>query len=1330
MSAAGNPVEPDMDNLRTVIKIPEKTSRKKRVVKTACSGVDRVVAAKEKKALATKTGKAQSQMKKGRVTKPLPVGEVKPDTGKRKRATEKSEEVSNHFQGAKDSNVPLDTTPGGLLLEEAIRRRRDWTPLKDTTRPFKGSSVADEGTAEKAGGGDGLGGFGNLLESFGYADQIKSSVVPKTPRADGSASRKKRIVEVVKTPTTSIGEPPTTAKVKAKAPKKRPRTLTEKATANYVTDQSPMAPPPVPALDCFLPCEAGEDAARTNPGPDAADGTAKAKPVRKPRARKEGTKPRPAKRKSKTKDVPPPPSLLSPESAMKHVHKQDFIFGTSSQLAREESPTVIRELQQAIEASVSTSPLNVVDNASSASTTGRGTAVFAANRGLWAAAARDVDGSLLEIEVVDLANSKDDDCSDLPNIPDDDRSNQRASAATKVILDSAITNLAIPEDDDRSQRASAATNVKLANGDGGAAVKKPRGRPRKKVIAAPPVQLPRTPPRTKRSDTIIEEISDSDSPPTPSPPRRSPKSPRTAPRPLQLSTPPRTNPTPGPTSATEDAAAQEARLLKSITLAIRAQPRSSSRADLSFHEKILLYEPLVLEDLAAWLNTVGLPSVGNSEEVDPKLCRTWNWPSGEGLSADELEQLLLSIPQEEKAREWSRYYTSGPHLAGKNLSQAIWTKQRWQEFGVSDSSIVTYDVYVNYPAGHRLALLEKAEKDEKDEEGVAGRGKTEWKVRYEASLEEDVLKEDGTSGLKDRIPTFHGYSASGNVTGPYVFVNYGTYKDYEDLIAANVSLKGKIALAKYGGVFRGLKVRRAQELGMIGTVIYSDPGDDGENTIENGHKPYPEGPARQPSSVQRGSAEFLSVAPGDPTTPGYPSKPGVPRQDTSDIIPSIPSLPISYEDAIPLLKALNGQGPNSSAFNEYWQRGGLGYRGVEYSIGPSPDDLALNLVNEQDYVTTPMWNVVGIINGSLLDEVVILGNHRDAWIAGGAGDPNSGSAALNEVVRSFGEALKHGWKPLRTVVFCSWDGEEYGLIGSTEWVEEYLPWLSKSAVAYLNVDVGTAGPNFGSAAAPLLNQAVYEASSRVQSPNQTIPGQTVRDTWNGKIRTIGSGSDFTAFQDFAGIPCVDMGFTPGRNDAIYHYHSNYDSFDWMDKFGDPGWHYHVAMAKLWSLLAASIIEKPVIAFSAADYAEALRNYLEAAVSSVDGYPVPINHLSTAISKLHKAATKFDAYAVDLSARLEADVPWWKWWKKVRLYYEARKVNSAYKVLERQFLYEEGLDGRHWFKHTVFAPGLWTGYSGVTFPGLVEALEQGNRSSVGRWSTILESRVRAATELLE
>ncbi|KAL8646186.1 MAG: hypothetical protein Q9210_006279 [Variospora velana] len=718
-------------------------------------------------------------------------------------------------------------------------------------------------------------------------------------------------------------------------------------------------------------------------------------------------------------------------------------------------------------------------------------------------------------------------------------------------------------------------------------------------------------------------------------------------------------------------------------------------------------------------------------------------PASQGMTYRELQDLLLETPNEAKAREWSQYYTAGPHLAGKNLTQALWTREKWQEFGVQDSNIVAYDVYLNYPLDHRLALLESRQKGAGEQ--VAGK---DYDIKYECKLEEDVLHGHPTMNSGPRVPTFHGYSANGDVTAQYVYVNFGTFWDFDDLVKANVSLEGKIAIVKYGRGFRGLKVKRAQELGMVGVLIYSDPQEDGDITEQNGYKTYPDGPARNPSSVQRGSVDFITTGVGDPTTIGYPSKPGVPRQDPSHTTPSIPSLPISYQDALPLLQALNGHGPQASNFNEYWQGGGLGYKNVSYNIGPSPSSLKLNLMNKQEYVTTPIWNVIGIINGSLADEVVILGNHRDAWIAGGAADPNSGSAALNEVVRSFGLALEKGWKPLRTIVFASWDGEEYNLLGSTEWVEEYLPWLSNAAVAYLNVDVACMGSDFMATASPLLHKAIYDATSMVQSPNQTVPGQTVRDTWDGHIKTIGSGSDYTAFQDFAGVPSVDMAYRRTAQNPVYHYHSNYDSFHWMEEFGDKHWQHHLTMAKLWALTAVSLIENPIIHFHATDYAKALASYVQKTKSKagdsnkLDGtssessttgqhHQAAFLSLEAAVERLHNATVRFDRQAAAVQQQVQrGDIPWWKWWQKVKLSIEVKKVNDRYKYLERQFLHEDGLDGRSWYKHVVFAPGRWTGYAGATLPGLTEAVEDRNATGVEKWSKIIEGKIDAATRSLK
>lgn len=742
----------------------------------------------------------------------------------------------------------------------------------------------------------------------------------------------------------------------------------------------------------------------------------------------------------------------------------------------------------------------------------------------------------------------------------------------------------------------------------------------------------------------------------------------------------------------------------------------------------------------------------------------WTWPGCKqrNVTYEQLRDILLKTPNSKKAKEWSEYYTSGPHLAGKNYSQAVWTKDRWEEFGVR-SEIVPYDVYINYPVDHRLALLKKHGKD--DEE-------SSWKVSFEASLTEDIIDEDPTSGLEDRIPTFHGYSASGNVTAPVVYVNFGTYQDFEDLLKANISLPGKIAIARYGGIFRGLKVKRAQELGMLGVILYSDPGDDGDLTEEKGVDYYPKGPARHPSSVQRGSTQFLSIAPGDPTTPGYPSKPGAPRLPVDKAIPSIPSIPISYQDALPILKALNGHGPKAKDFNQWWTRNtGLGYKGVEYNIGPTPDDVVVNLYNQQEYVITPLWNVIGVINGTIPDEVIIVGNHRDAWIAGGSGDPNSGSAVVNEVIRSFGEALRLGWKPLRTIVFASWDGEEYGLVGSTEWVEEYLPWLNNANVAYINVDVGASGPKFEASASPLLDNVIYAATKSVLSPNQTIAGQTVYDTWSKKITTMGSGSDFTAFQDFAGIPSLNVGFSSGPGSAVYHYHSNYDSFHWMEKFGDPEFAYHQAMAQITGLITAQMADLPLISFKAKDYADALKAYVRKVEDKLDAVLAPGNtiHLSSlsaedifelrashrtadhgrdqthspgalefkktleklykAVWKLREASLELDERSRELETRIKQHIPWWRWPKWLRLAHEIRKVNNKYKYLERDFLHAEGLDSRPWFKHVVFAPGLWTGYAGAVFPGLVESIDSDDWTNAKRWVDIIEGRILTATKNL-
>ncbi|KAK9327965.1 hypothetical protein V1520DRAFT_347381 [Lipomyces starkeyi] len=726
------------------------------------------------------------------------------------------------------------------------------------------------------------------------------------------------------------------------------------------------------------------------------------------------------------------------------------------------------------------------------------------------------------------------------------------------------------------------------------------------------------------------------------------------------------------------------------------------------------------------------------------------------VSLSDLERTLFGVPETSKVREWSHYYTSGAHLAGTNYSQVQWTADKFKEYGFT-AEIVSYETYLNYPRDHSLKLL--------DVHGT---------IRYEAPLKEDMLTQDPTTNDPNSVPTFHGYSANGNVTAAYVYVNYGRQEDYDLLEERGIDISGKIVIARYGGLFRGLIVKGAQERGAVGALLYTDPGDDGDITLVNKYRAYPDGPARNPSSVQRGSVLFLSSAPGDPTTPGFASKPGAERVDPHERIPSIPSLPISYRDVLPLLIELNGMGLNPNDLGESW-RGGL--REYDYSTGPSTMDV--NLYNAQDYKTTPIWNAIGRIDGVIKDEVVILGNHRDAWIVGGAGDPNSGSAVLIELARAFGELKSHGWKPLRSIVLASWDGEEYGLLGSTEWGEDMARYLDANALVYLNVDGAVTGSHFHAAASPLLNTVLQEVMKRVPDPK----GGYVYDHWleetEGRIGNLGSGSDYTVFQDHLGIPSIDFGFSEGSN-AVYQYHSNYDSFHWMDKYGDPTWEYHVAMVKIWGLVALQLSEIEVISFDVVEYARSLLSYFndvktkishivsedELSVDIYDGFydcpEIPgslirecryidasaivdvdlpdlklgwwyisssLRNCSDALDKLLSTATTFDAKSSYINKQYLTDYPWFKGYKKMRVYFQIQGLNSQYRQFERKFLYEGGLDGREWFKHVVFAPGVWTGYAGVTFPGLNEALDARNISNTKRWLDIITERISQAVDLL-
>lgn len=559
---------------------------------------------------------------------------------------------------------------------------------------------------------------------------------------------------------------------------------------------------------------------------------------------------------------------------------------------------------------------------------------------------------------------------------------------------------------------------------------------------------------------------------------------------------------------------------------------------------------------------------------------------------DDYAKLFLNALDINLALVWSEYYTSEAHLAGTNYPFVEWTKNKFEEYGL-DATIDSYDILVSYPVDHSLKLSNV-------KDGLV----------YEPSLKEDVLKKDPTTGGDDLVPTFLGYAANGNVTGQYVYANYGTKEDFAHLKELGVDIQGKIVVVRYGKIFRGLKVKFAQDGGAIGVLLYTDPGDDYGITPKNGYKQYPDGPARQESSVQRGSVQFLggeNLTPGDPTTPGYPSKPGVPREDPYSSIGKIPALPISYREVKPILKALNGYGekPKGDWAGEL--------DGVKYYTGPN-EDYTLNLFSNQTYNITELWNVYGEIKGEVQDEVIIIGNHRDAWIKGGAGDPNSGSAVLIELARAFGELKALGYKFKRSIILQSFDGEEYGLLGSTEQGEFYANGYKRTVVAYYNVDVAVSGKNLKLGSSPTLYNVLKDTAKLLKYPdsNHTLYDHFLEKK-NGYISNLGSGSDYTVYLDHLGISSADIGFIPGEGDPIYHYHSNYDSFHWMETFADPEFVFHNLAAKYIGLVALKTSEEAVLPLTVTEYATALTGFFNKSI------------LNAPKSWLDKVVTKTDSW---------------------------------------------------------------------------------------------------------
>ncbi|KAI0451412.1 N-acetylated-alpha-linked acidic dipeptidase-like protein 2 [Xylaria acuta] len=659
------------------------------------------------------------------------------------------------------------------------------------------------------------------------------------------------------------------------------------------------------------------------------------------------------------------------------------------------------------------------------------------------------------------------------------------------------------------------------------------------------------------------------------------------------------------------------------------------------------------------------------------------------------EKILVDSVSNVTISEWSYYYTHGYHVAGKNMTMAEWTADRWRENGWN-ASVVSYNVYLNYPVNKSLSL-------------TYSNGST-----FQPLLEEAVLDADETTSYPNRVPTFHGYSASGSSEAEFVYVGRGQQDDFARLKELGVPLEGKIAISRYGGPFRGLKVKNAQANGMVGAILFTDTGDDGNVTEANGYAAYPDGPARNPTSVQRGSVQYLSIYPGDPTTPGYPSRKDSPRADRQAVMPHIPSIPISYVDAIPILAALDGHGVDGEAVNRTRWVGALN---VSYSTGPAPG-TTISMSNLMEDVYTDIWDSIGIINGTNPDETVVIGNHRDAWIVGGAADPNSGTAIIVELSRAFGKLLAQGWRPRRNIVLCSWDAEEYGLVGSTEWVEEYIPWLTDTAVSYLNIDVGTSGAWPYIAATPELHEISIDVMKKVPWMDMN---RTMYDAWieytGGEVGVLGSGSDYTAFVH-KGIGAIDMGANGGSTDPVYHYHSNYDSYHWMTTFGDPEFLAHKYMTKYLTLLAYNLATVESLPLNVSNWATQMEIYYNDLVATINSTSDTLD-----ISTLRSALDEFGSGTQEIVAQEQQAVAS----KDSAL---ITLVNHKKRDFQRGFVSQGGLPNREFFQNLIFAPGLDTGYAPTTFPGITESFLAGNLSVAAEYVKRTADAILVAANIIK
>ena len=651
----------------------------------------------------------------------------------------------------------------------------------------------------------------------------------------------------------------------------------------------------------------------------------------------------------------------------------------------------------------------------------------------------------------------------------------------------------------------------------------------------------------------------------------------------------------------------------------------------------------------------------------------WAQPAA---SLPNLENKLRSYPSPTRAREYMKRMAAEPHHAGSPASKAVaeYALGLLQQWGF-DARIEEFEALLPYPTETVVEMTAP--------------------VTLRLKLKEPVTADDPDSGDRNQLPLYNAYSASGDVTAPLVYVNYGVPKDYERLKKLGVDVKGKIVIARYGGSWRGTKPKVAAENGALACLIYSDPRDDGYFQGD----PFPKGPYRPAESAQRGSVMDMPVAVGDPLSPGWASEKGgrkLKREEAVTIM-KIPSLPLSWADAKPLLEKVGG--PVAPA---EW-RGGLP---ITYHLGGGP--AVVHVKAEFDWTSKPIYNVIARMKGSSLpDEWVIYGNHHDAWV-NGAGDPVSGAIALLETARAFSQLKATGWQPQRTLMFALWDAEEFGLIGSTEWVEKHRDELQSKAVAYFNTDMNTGG-KLGAGGSQVFEKFFSEVMRDIEDPAKgksllalaEAPGE---DGAAGKpfaLGPLGAGSDYVAFVHHAGIPSLNLGF--GAEGSAGTYHSIYDSYAWFSRHMDKDFQYARLLAQVMGTSMLRMSETPRLPHDFLAVARVVRQWAT---------DIKVQYTKLDLGEVMKAVDGLDAAAKQYQDAMAAANP--------------GSPNSALIGAERALTRQAGLPGRSWYRHQLYAPGLYTGYSARTLPGVREAADLGRMVEAQKQAAVLAETLQDFT----